>query len=339
MNAAAPDSTKDPDSPINPELPPGYHLRRPASEEAEVVAELVCACDLFEIGEAETDADDVRDDWSLPRFDRSRDAWIVVGDDRTVHGYGWIWDKVPHHEMIGDIYSRPGPTYETIASFLCARIEERAREHERDASPGGEITLGFFAPVGSPWAAFLDGRGYPVARTYFRMVIELGEESPAPAEIEGIEIRAYRPGEDDAAIHQAVQESFAEHYLFAPEPPEEWMERRRAHPVTDPSLWRVAWDGREPAGAILPYPFEGLAWIRELGVRRAWRGRAIGRALLLHAFAALHARGQRRIGLGVDAQNATGATRLYESAGMKVTLRHEYHRRVLRPGTAVSSQG
>ncbi len=124
-----------PESPSYPELPPGHHLRRPALEEAEAVAELMCACDLFEIGEAETDADDVRDDWSLPRFDRSRDAWIVVGEDGAVHGYGWVWDKVPHHEMIGDIYSRPGPTYETIASFLCSRIEERAREHERDALP------------------------------------------------------------------------------------------------------------------------------------------------------------------------------------------------------------
>jgi ribosomal protein S18 acetylase RimI-like enzyme len=171
------------------------------------------------------------------------------------------------------------------------------------------------------------------------MIIELGDEPPVPPNIQGIEILPVRIGVDDAAIHQAIQESFAEHYLFAPEPLEEWVVRRRAHAVADPSLWRIAWDGKEPAGAILPYPFEGMAWIRELGVRSRWRGRAIGRALLLHAFAALHAGGHRRIGLGVDAQNATGATRLYESAGMTVTLRHEYHRRVLREGTAVSSQG
>jgi mycothiol synthase len=29
-------------------------------------------------------------------------------------------------------------------------------------------------------------------------------------------------------------------------------------------------------------------------------------------------RGQRRVGLGVDATNPTGATRLYERAGMRV---------------------
>jgi mycothiol synthase len=333
MNPATPESKRQ------RELPEGFLLRRPALEEAEAVAELMCACDIAEIGEAETDTNDVIDDWALPRFDRSRDTWIVAAEDGTLHGYGWVWDKVPHHELIGDIYSRPGPTYEAVAEVLCARIEERAEEHKRDAPGGGQVTLGFFSPVESPWAAFLKARGYPVARTYFRMVIGLGDDPPAPPAIEGIEIHPYRQDEDNAAIHQAIQESFAEHYLFSPEPLDEWMGRRRAHPASDPSLWRLAWDGREPVGAILPYPFEGMAWIRELGVRSKWRGRAIGRALLLHAFAALHARGHRRIGLGVDAQNATGATRLYESAGMKVTLRHEYHRRVLRAGAAVSSPG
>lgn len=333
MNPALPNGGQ------SPELPPGFLLRRPALEEAEAVAELMCVCDIAEIGEAETDANDVRDDWVLPRFDRTRDAWIVTDEGGTLHGYGWVWDKVAGHELIGDIYSRPGAAYQAVAAVLIARIEERAEEHKRDAPPGGEVTLGFFGSVGSAWADFLKARGYPVARTYFRMVIELGDKPPVPPVIPGLEIRPFRAGEDEAAIHQAIQESFAEHYLFAPEPLEEWVARRRAHPVTDPSLWRIAWEGKEPAGAILPYPFESMAWIRELGVRSRWRGRAIGRALLLHAFAALHAGGHRRIGLGVDAQNATGATKLYESAGMHVTLRHEYHRRVLREGSAVSSRG
>ena len=321
------------------ELPAGLLLRRPVIADAEAVAELMCAVDVAEIGEAETDVNDVRDDWALPRFDLERDAWLVVNEQGAVLGYGWVWDKVPDHEMIGDIYAMPGSPHRGIASALCARIEERAAEHLSAAGRDNEVTLGFFAPVGSTWASFLDERGYPVARTYFRMEIELGDEPPAPPVVPGIEIRPFQPGADDVALHLAIQESFAEHYLFSPEPLEDWMKRRSAHAVADPTLWRIAWEGAEPAGGIIPYPFEGMAWIREVGVRREWRSRGVGRALLLHAFAALHALGHRRIGLGVDAQNATGATRLYESAGMKVTLRHEFHRRVLRPGRAVSARG
>jgi GNAT superfamily N-acetyltransferase len=49
-----------------------------------------------------------------------------------------------------------------------------------------------------------------------------------------------------------------------------------------------------------------------------WRSRGVGRALLLHAFRAFYERGQPRVGLGVDAQNSTGALPLYESVGMHV---------------------
>ena len=39
---------------------------------------------------------------------------------------------------------------------------------------------------------------------------------------------------------------------------------------------------------------------------------------LVHSFREFHRRGQRRVGLGVDSENTTGATKLYESVGMVV---------------------
>jgi mycothiol synthase len=41
-------------------------------------------------------------------------------------------------------------------------------------------------------------------------------------------------------------------------------------------------------------------------------------ALLQHALRQFHERGGRHVGLGVDAESPTGATRLYERAGMRV---------------------
>jgi ribosomal protein S18 acetylase RimI-like enzyme len=40
----------------------------------------------------------------------------------------------------------------------------------------------------------------------------------------------------------------------------------------------------------------------------------------LHTFAEFQRRGVNRISLGVDTQNPTGATKLYESVGMQVEL-------------------
>ena len=66
----------------------------------------------------------------------------------------------------------------------------------------------------------------------------------------------------------------------------------------------------------------GGGFVDWLGVRPQWRRRGLGRALLLHAFRELHERGAGRVGLGVDSQNPTGATRLYESVGMHVEADH-----------------
>jgi ribosomal protein S18 acetylase RimI-like enzyme len=73
-----------------------------------------------------------------------------------------------------------------------------------------------------------------------------------------------------------------------------------------------------------------MGWVRNLGVRRGWRGRGLARALLQHAFGAFYARGCTTIGLGVDAQSPTGATRLYQRAGMRVTEEYETYEKMLR---------
>ena len=65
------------------------------------------------------------------------------------------------------------------------------------------------------------------------------------------------------------------------------------------------------------------AWVDHLGVRRPWRGRGLGLALLRHAFAAFYQWGIREVRLSVDDRSQTNATRVYERAGM-VTLQH-YH--------------
>ena len=96
-----------------------------------------------------------------------------------------------------------------------------------------------------------------------------------------------------------------------------WVTLRTGGARFDRSLWFVA---RTPAGELagvsLCTSYPDMGWVDTLGVRRSYRGKGLAKALLGHSFAALHRRGQRRIGLGVDADNLTGATKLYESVGM-----------------------
>ena len=65
----------------------------------------------------------------------------------------------------------------------------------------------------------------------------------------------------------------------------------------------------------------GLGWVNILGVRPAHRRRGLAIALLQHVFRHFAERDMTRVGLGVDAENPTGAVRLYERAGMHVARR------------------
>ena len=64
-------------------------------------------------------------------------------------------------------------------------------------------------------------------------------------------------------------------------------------------------------------------------MRRPWRRRGLGAALLAHALAAFAARGQLRVDLGVDAEGETRPLRLYERAGMQASSAYELYTRRL----------
>jgi ribosomal protein S18 acetylase RimI-like enzyme len=95
-------------------------------------------------------------------------------------------------------------------------------------------------------------------------------------------------------------------------------------------------DGDQIAGISLCWPKRGpnekIGWVGTLGVLRAWRRQGLGLALLKHSFADLQQRGKEKVGLGVDADSLTGATKLYEKAGMHVTRQFDSYEKELRPG-------
>jgi ribosomal protein S18 acetylase RimI-like enzyme len=90
----------------------------------------------------------------------------------------------------------------------------------------------------------------------------------------------------------------------------------------NPELWRLAVADGSIAGAALAFGERHLGWVLDLAVRPSQRRHGLGEALLRSAFRALWQRGHTRVGLEVDSENETGATRLYERAGMAVTRRY-----------------
>lgn len=284
------------------------NIRPPRPEDAAAVAEIVRAYDVSQFGETDADEAEIRDWWR--DVDLARDAWLVEVDGRLA-GYASV-EKRRERDVLGDVYVHPDFTGRGIGSRLNELVEERGRELAGGPTPIQVPALATDAAA----VALLERRGYRAVRHFFRMIIDLGEEPPpAPEPVPGVEIAGFETN-DALAVHEAVNEAFAEEWGFTPMPHDEWVEKRMGQ--SDPSLWRVARAGGEVAGATLLDPKRfGVGWVGAIAVRPAFRRRGIGYALLTESFRAFHARGERRVGLGVDTQNPTGATRLYERAGMR----------------------
>ena len=202
---------------------------------------------------------------------------------------------------------------------------------EQTSSVRGRTLARAMAEAGSPLVSHLERRGYEPIRVSFRMRIELDDVPPAPVWPEGIRVSSLGPGEERIA-YEVSQESFADHWEFTPTSWDEWS-HFMLDETFDRDFWLLAREGDEVAGVCLcrreAIGRPGVGFVRILGVRRPWRRRGLGRALLLEAFARLRERGAEAVELGVDGENTTGAVRLYESVGMRVKFRWDIFERRL----------
>jgi mycothiol synthase len=174
--------------------------------------------------------------------------------------------------------------------------------------------------------------GYTLVRHSFQMRIELDGEVPEPQWPEGPVVRSFRPG-DEERVHAAQQDAFADYWDFRPQTFEQWRVYTIDRHDFDPALWWLVEDGDElVAMALNLWHASGdpeFGWVQILGVRPPWRRRGIGTALLLLSFRTFRERGATRVGLGVDADNTTGAVRIYERAGMRPVRRTDIYEKAL----------
>jgi ribosomal protein S18 acetylase RimI-like enzyme len=166
------------------------------------------------------------------------------------------------------------------------------------------------------------------------MRAQLDAPPPEPVWPEGIVPAGFTRGRDEAAFHECLNEGFRDHWRWSDTPLEEFVKLNIENDADfDGSSWFRAMDGDRTVGAIVCVPRtseeEGAGWIEDLAVLPQWRKRGVGLALLHQALGAFYQRGLHAALLGVDAESPTGATRLYERAGMREARRDDlYSKRV-----------
>lgn len=303
---------------------------RPYAGEADLPAILELAnLRARETGYEQFDLEGLRHWFNSPTLDPARDLRLWEDAEGRLAGIGALWVPLPGGDVVDgrlNTFTRPDARGQELESLIIAWGSEQLRAVGRERGLPAQIYMGS-PEQDAQERAMLDAQGFAPVRYFFVMRRPLDRPIPEPQLPEGFTLR--HMSRDQADVERWVEMynlSFIDHWGFHPLTVE-----RRLHRMADPTyqpehdLVGVAPDGTFAAfcTCFINETDNTLSgrkdgWIGVLGTRRGFRKIGLGRAMLLAGLHLLKGEGLDTGVLDVDAENPTGALRLYESVGFYV---------------------
>jgi len=231
---------------------------------------------------------------------------LLLSAGGTLVGYAQLEDTDPVEAPAAELVVRPSRRGQGHGRALGAALLAATGKRLRVWAHGGHSAARHLAQV--------------LGLTLFRELRQMrrpltGFDAPEPKLPEGVTVRTFRPGQDDAAWLAANAEAFAHH-------PEQGsltqrdLDDRMAEPWFDSEGFFLA----ERDGELLGFHWtkahaeEGLGEVYVVGVRPSAQGGGLGKALTTIGLRHLAERGLPTAMLYVDADN-TAAVTVYERLG------------------------
>jgi mycothiol synthase len=283
--------------------------------------------------------DDEQENWmsaANEHFDASRDAFIVEIDGTPVAlaDAEWVDTTDGLREFRMGAMVDPAWRRRGIGSWLQRLLEAHVAEMAVANPSDRPLVMGSWAADSeADRIALLTRFGFQPVRYFFDMVRPSLDEIEEPVLPEGIELRPVSDGQM-RQLWDADVEAFRDHWGGF-DGSEERFQQWLRDPKFDPSLFVIAWDGDEIAGGVINQiniaeneAFKRKrGWLQSVFVRRPWRRRGLGKAVVLRSLQVFRERGMTSAGLGVDADNPTGAMGLYTGTGFETEVRSSAYRK------------
>lgn len=301
-------------------------IRHPRMGDAQKITEMVALCDLDDFGVPDITLDDVLHMWSS--IQKDTDAWVALSASEAIIGYAFV-ELRGRGRIDACVFVHPAYKQQGIGTLLLATAEERAAAMALAQGAEQEHRLMNHIPFTNAAARNLvEKRGYEFVRLYKRMKIELTQQPAEPTFPLGVNVRAFQPNQDEETLYALYDETFRDSWGYSKIEYADWIQQQKGD-AYDPSLWFIVREEEAPAAFLMGKLQEDGLYVELLGVRREWRKRGIGYALLLHAFQAAFQKGQRIVHLSVDSNSLTNAQHVYERAGMRPVFQTALYQKVL----------
>jgi len=289
-----------------------YKLQVASSDQAELIVEIVNEHELTIDPESTPMGVEEAQELIDGFFDRAHCYFLMDEATNEALGFYSVNPDTNRKKLFTDVYERPGKGL--IKDVIAESLKKAAEVH-----PDYEHLFGVNTKDQVMRGA-LESFGMEVIRTYWHMKRLLDSQAKAVISKDKFEIKLVS-GQSDLETWWALhQDSFSNHFGFAPRPMELWIEQTTSAGTMDPDGCFLAFYDGQPAGFVqmanANYHLNG-GYVDIIGVAHKFQGLGLGQLLLQHAINYSVDQGREFIELNVDTGNESGALKLYEKLGFK----------------------
>jgi mycothiol synthase len=266
-----------------------------------------------------------------PESNPTTDSLAAFLPDGQMVAYGWVFTPpASDTECISFLDGAVHPAYRRrgLGTYIVSWTERRGSQIQRTI-PGEQarfLRLNAHKHLVDTQKLF-EQQGFQPVRYYYRMRRDLSQPIPDIQLPDHLQLQTWNSDLNSAAL-SVVNETFEDHWGHIPLDEEHYQTWIIQHEYFRPELSFMVMDGDQIAGLtinrirVAENEAAGIkeGWIGTLGVRRPWRNQGLASAILSASMRAFKAAGMQTVGLTVDADNLTGALRIYERLGFFVVL-------------------
>jgi mycothiol synthase len=320
----------------------GIKIRNYRAADLPRLVDLINEADRVDQLERATTLEEQAFEMEWPNYDPETNCFLAWSNGDLV-GYADVFLREGSGDTGSTFYTdgivHPEWRHQGVGHRLMESLYHRAQERMAEIDEGPVSFRASARDVEADRQALFESLGMERVRYFVNLARPIDNGLPPVAVPDGYRLRGFEPERDLEEAWQVINRAFQDHWGFADVPFEEFR-----HQVDEPHFRAELWLLAEEAagGQVVGLSLNKIDpdWIAQtgrqegyvdtLGVVREHRQRGLGTALLAQSLHMLRQAGMEAAHLHADAENLTGAMRLYERLGFRVRKTQVAYRKVLR---------